>query len=154
MSHTSSSLLNLSLLGFFLSQMLTGSESRCPWTAHIAKEVHSLPSNSLSSWEKGFQAGLPHTHGLAEVYMSHKQPCHSRLSWRYQGAAAEVWRKPDLPDSGIKPGLLHCRQIFYRLTTREAPWTLKMAWYRHCFRGIHHMCDSKLNPSNPLFWEV
>ena len=27
----------------------------------------------------------------------------------------------DLPDPGIEPGLLHCRQIIYRLNHQESP---------------------------------
>ena len=34
----------------------------------------------------------------------------------------------DLPDPGIKPSLLHCRQILYPCTTWEAQEALEKLW--------------------------
>ena len=40
----------------------------------------------------------------------------------------------DLPNQGIKPGLLHCRQILYHLSHQGSWWILE--WVTFLFQGI------------------
>lgn len=115
------------LLGF--------SYHRCCMAQKVnAHELHTLQKKAKECLAVHFppeesdpKQGSPTSIPWLEPCVSHMQPCHSSHSWWHQRAVAKVWRRPR---------------------------TFKMAWYRLCFRGIFHMREGKLNPTNTLLWET
>ena len=65
---------------------------------------------------QGWNPDLPH--GSRFFYCLRHQGSPRNLEW------VGIPSPEDLPDTSIKPGLLHCRRILYQLSDQESPYSL------------------------------
>ena len=74
--------------------------------------IHSVVSDSATPWAVARQAPLSMEFSRQEYWSGLQCP------------------PPGIfPIQGLKPGLLHCRQILYRLSHQGSPWILEWAAY-------------------------
>ena len=81
----------------------------CLFSSHLLLLLsHSVVSDSVTPWTVAHQAPL-------SMGFSRQEPW-SGLSFPSPG---------DLPNPGIEPSLLHCRQILYHVSLQEVHWEEK-----------------------------